>query len=159
MVITLCLTLSLSLSLVPTGSPSSGGDVVVYVKDINQSSMPTPFYSVLVSVPIFTTLSAEFYSINCSNNYSLSHSVLLFLFLPYWSFHLYVSIINVSLSPDVILCGWLGLKHQVTNSTPPLSFTLCLGESGAVLYKVCTGSVIVWDWLINVVHRDCVLCV
>ena len=30
--------------LVPTGSPSSGGDVAVYVFDINQPSLPTPFY-------------------------------------------------------------------------------------------------------------------
>ena len=28
---------------VPVDSPSSGGDVVVYVKDINQPSLPTPF--------------------------------------------------------------------------------------------------------------------
>ena len=33
-----------------SGSPSLGGDVVVYVFDINQPTLPTPFYSVLVSV-------------------------------------------------------------------------------------------------------------
>ena len=32
----------------PVGSPSRSGDVVVYVKDINQPSLPAPFYSVLV---------------------------------------------------------------------------------------------------------------
>ena len=29
---------------VPSGSPSLGGDVVAYVKDINQSSLPTLFF-------------------------------------------------------------------------------------------------------------------
>ena len=24
--------------------------------------------------------------------------------------------LKVSLGPDIILCGWLGLKHQLTNS-------------------------------------------
>ena len=38
---------------VPTGSPSRGGDVAVYVKDINQPSLPTPFYTVLVSISVF----------------------------------------------------------------------------------------------------------
>ena len=33
---------------VPAGSPSCGEDVAVYVFDINQPSLPTPFYSVLV---------------------------------------------------------------------------------------------------------------
>ena len=32
------------------GSPSRGGDVKVYVCDMNQPSLPTPFYSVLVSI-------------------------------------------------------------------------------------------------------------
>ena len=37
---------------VPTGSPSRDVDVRVYVFDTNQSSLPTPFYSVLVSVSV-----------------------------------------------------------------------------------------------------------
>ena len=49
---------------VSAGSPSRGGDVVVYVKDIKQPSLPTPFYSVLVSVSFFMALSTLFYSIN-----------------------------------------------------------------------------------------------
>ena len=43
---------------VPSGSPSRGGDVTVYVCDINQPSLPTFFYSVLVSVS--ETLSTYF---------------------------------------------------------------------------------------------------
>ena len=48
------------LAGVPAGSPSCGGDVVVYVKDINQPSLPTPFSSVLVSVSVFIALSTVF---------------------------------------------------------------------------------------------------
>ena len=44
---TFSLSLSLSLSHththVPAGSPSRGGDIKVYVLDINQPSLPTPF--------------------------------------------------------------------------------------------------------------------
>ena len=43
-----------------TGSPSRGGDVVVYVFDINQLSLPTTFYSAPVSVSVFMALSAVF---------------------------------------------------------------------------------------------------
>ena len=65
---------------VPTGSPSRGGDVTVYVADINQPSLPTPFHSVLVSVSVFMALSTVFHSINSPDNSPLSHSVLLVLF-------------------------------------------------------------------------------
>ena len=34
------------------GSPSRGGDVTVYVFDMNRPSLPTPFYSVLVSLSV-----------------------------------------------------------------------------------------------------------
>ena len=65
---------------VPTGSPSRGGDVTVYVLDINHPSLPTPFYSVLVSVSVFMALSTVFHSINSPDNCPLSHSLLLVLF-------------------------------------------------------------------------------
>ena len=48
---------------VPAGSPSRGGNVVVYVIDINQPNLPIPFHSVLVSVSVFMALSTVFYSI------------------------------------------------------------------------------------------------
>ena len=76
---------------VPTGSPSCGGDVAIYVFDINRTSLPSPIYSVLVSVSVFMALSIVFHSINSPNNSPLSHSVLPVLFLPYWSFKLYIS--------------------------------------------------------------------
>ena len=68
-----------------------GGDVAVYVSDINQPSSPTPFYSVLVSVSVFMALSTVFHSISSPGDSPLSHSVLLVLFPPYWSFHLCIS--------------------------------------------------------------------
>ena len=34
-----------SLPIVPAGLPSHGGDAAVYVFDINQLSLPTPFHS------------------------------------------------------------------------------------------------------------------
>ena len=61
-------------------------DVAVYVFDIQQPSLPTPFYSVLVSVSVCMALSSIFHSINYPNNSPLPHSVLPVLALPYWSF-------------------------------------------------------------------------
>ena len=46
--------------VVPTGSPSRGGDVAVYVFNINQLSLPTPFYSVLVSVSVLWSFQLYF---------------------------------------------------------------------------------------------------
>ena len=71
---------------VPAGSPSRGGDVTVYVLDLDQPSLPTPFYSVLASISVFIALSTVFHLINSPNNSPLSHSVLLVLFPPYESF-------------------------------------------------------------------------
>ena len=74
------------------GSPSRGGDVAVDVFDTNQPSLPAPFYSVLVSVSVFTALSTVFHAITSPDNSPLSHSVLPGLFLSYWSFQLYISL-------------------------------------------------------------------
>ena len=48
---------------VPSGPPSRGGDVTVYVFDINKPSLPAPSYSVLVSVSVFMSLSTVFHSV------------------------------------------------------------------------------------------------
>ena len=66
-------------------------DAAVDVFDINQPSLPTPLSSVLVSVSVFTPLSTVFHSINSPDKSPLFHSVLSVLFLPYWSFQLYIS--------------------------------------------------------------------
>ena len=67
---------NLTSPYVPVGSPSRGGDVAVYVLDINQPSLPTPFYPVLVSDSVFMALSTVFQCINSPHNSPLSHSVL-----------------------------------------------------------------------------------
>ena len=92
--------------IVPVGLPSRGADVEVYVFDINQTSLPTPFYSILVSITLFIALSTLFHSINSPDNPPLSHSVLPVLFLPYWFFQLYIYLfMKVFVGPDIILCG------------------------------------------------------
>ena len=77
---------------VPVGSSSPGGDVTVYVFSINQLSLPTPFYSVLMSISVFMVLSPVFHSINSPDNSLRSHSILPVLFLPDWSFQLPISV-------------------------------------------------------------------
>ena len=49
-------------------SPSRGGDVAVYVFDVNQLSLPIPCYSIRVSVSVFMALSTVFYSVNSPAN-------------------------------------------------------------------------------------------
>ena len=71
--------------------------IAVYVFDINQLSLPTPFYSVLVSISVFAALSTAFHSINSPDNSLFSHSVFPVLALPYWSFQLYISFNYISL--------------------------------------------------------------
>ena len=61
----------------------TAGDVAIYVFDINQPSLPTPFYFVLVSISVFMALSTVFHSRNSPDNSPLSHFVLPVLFLPY----------------------------------------------------------------------------
>ena len=80
----------ITFTVVPAGSPSRGGDVGVYVLDINQPSLPTPFYSVLEPISVFVALLTIFHFTNPPNNSLLSHSVLPVLCLPYWSFQLYI---------------------------------------------------------------------
>ena len=70
------LTVNLLRLTVPAGSPSRGGDVTVYVSDIYQPSLSTPFYSVRASVSVFKALSTVFHFINSPDNSRLSHSVL-----------------------------------------------------------------------------------
>ena len=89
-----------TLILVSLGSPSRGGDVTVYVSDINHPSLPTLFV------------------------------LFLCLFLSLWPFQLYfipqISLLSHSGNPDITLCGWLGSKHQPTNSHSGLLVLLLL---------------------------------
>ena len=86
---------------VPEGSRSRGGDVTV-ISDINQPSLPTHFYPVLVSISVVIVLSTVFHSINSPDNSPFSHSVLSVLSLPYWSFqtiYIYISHYESLLQP------------------------------------------------------------
>ena len=74
--------------VVPAGSPLCGRNVAVYVFDINQPSVPTPFNSVLVSLSVFKALSTIVHSVNSPNSFPLSHSALPVLVLPYWPIQL-----------------------------------------------------------------------
>ena len=65
--------------MAPTGSPSHGGDVAVYVIDIDQPNMPTPFYSVVLSISVFMALSTVFHSI-------ILPTTLRFITLFFWSY-------------------------------------------------------------------------
>ena len=85
-----------------------------FMSDVNQLSLLTPFYSVLVSVSVFMALSIVFHSINSPDNSPFSHSVLVVLALPHWSFQLSL-FMEVSFSPDIICSGWLGSNHKLTN--------------------------------------------
>ena len=77
-------------------------------------SLPTLCYSVLVSGYAFLAFSTVFHSRNFPDNSPFSHcssgliSVLLVLSTIYLS-------MKVFFSPDIIHCGWLGLKHQLSN--------------------------------------------
>ena len=71
---------------IPTGSHTRGRDVAVYVFD--QLSLSSPFYSALVSVSVFMSLSTVFSFINSPDNSPISQFVLPVFFLPYWSFQL-----------------------------------------------------------------------
>ena len=100
----MCLKCAETLRKIPAGLPSRGGDVGVYVFDVNQPSLPTPFYSTPVSISVFMSLSIVFHSINSSDNSPLFHSALPVLFLSIGPIN-NILFTKVFLSPDIILCG------------------------------------------------------
>ena len=103
------------LQTVPVGSPSRGGDVMVYALDVNKPSFPTPFYSVLVSVSVFMALSTSFHFMNSPDNssvFSLYSSALFSAILALSTTYLFM---KVSLSPGTFRSGCLGSKHRSTN--------------------------------------------
>ena len=66
--------------------------VVFTVESRYQPSLPTPFYSVLVSTSVFMALSTVFLSINSPDDSPFARFVLSILFLPSWSFQPYISL-------------------------------------------------------------------
>ena len=105
----------LSPFIVPTGSPPRGGDVAVYVFDVNQPSLPTPFLF------CFCVYFCPYGPFNCISFHKLSRQVSAFslyssgLISAFLVLSTTYHFVKVSFSPDVILCGWLGLKRQLTN--------------------------------------------
>ena len=57
--------------------------VLWFMSDINQQSLPTPFYSVLLSISVFMALSTVFHSIHFPDSSPFSGCVLPVLSLPY----------------------------------------------------------------------------
>ena len=85
--------LSSAINSLCLGSPRAHlhlAGMLQFMSDINQPSLPTLFYSVLVSVSVFMVLSTLFHSINTLNDSPFSHSVLRVLSLPYWFFQLHI---------------------------------------------------------------------
>ena len=68
----------------PASSFSRGG-MLRFMSDRIHPSLPTPFYSAVVSISVFMVLSTVFHSIHSHDNSPFSDSVLLFLSLPCWS--------------------------------------------------------------------------
>ena len=95
----------------PARSPSRGGDVTVYVLDIIQLGLPTLF---LLFLCLFLSLwPFQLYFIP-----RILPTTLCFLFRFFWSyfclncpFNYIFLFMKVFLSPNIILCGWLGLKN------------------------------------------------
>ena len=99
---------------VPAGSPSRGGDVTVYVW-----RNPTELaHSFLFCSCVRFCLYGPF---NCISfrRFSRQLSVFSLCFCGLSSALLVLStkylFMKVSHSPDILVCGWLGLKHQLTN--------------------------------------------
>jgi len=63
-----------------------------FMSDTNQPSLPTPFYSGLVSISVYMALSTVFHSITSPDYSPFSHSVCAVLLLFYWSFLLHISL-------------------------------------------------------------------
>ena len=102
----------ISICNVPAGSPSRGGDVTAYVL-INRAC---PLFILLLCLflslwPFDFCISFHKFSQQLST-FSLYSSGLISALLVLSTIYLFL---KASLSPDVILCGWLGLKHRLTH--------------------------------------------
>ena len=66
--------------------------MLLFMSDINQPSLPTPFFFKFCSwsISVFMALSTVSHCINSPDNSSFSQSVLPILSLPYWSFQFYI---------------------------------------------------------------------
>ena len=109
------------------GSPSCGGEVAVNVFNKNKPNLSTPVYSVtnqacpLLFISVLVSISVLYGPFNCISlhnfswqlsAFSLCSSSLISALLILSTIYLFK---KVSFSPDILLCGWLGSKHQLTN--------------------------------------------
>ena len=105
---------------VPSGSPSDGGDVTVYVFDIKSTELA---HSFLLCSCVYFCLYGPF---NCISFHKFSRQLSTFSLFFQSSFFLigpFNISMKVSFSPVLILCGWLGLKRQQTNLFMEASFS------------------------------------
>ena len=114
--------------------PSRGGDVTVYVKDMNQPSLPIPFYSVPASVSVFRALSSLFHSMHFPDNSPFSHSVVLVLSLPCRYFRLYFSLWK-SLSPWAHLHVVGMLRFRSVTSTKLKVVYKCMTANTSAIWR------------------------
>ena len=101
-------------SRVPTGSPSRGGDITVYVwhkpTELAHCFLFCSWARFCLYGPFkgisFHKFSRQLFALSlCSSSLMSALLVLSTICL----------FMKVSLIPDMILCGWLGLKHELTN--------------------------------------------
>ena len=99
---------------------------MTYLDPPEEKHVSIAFYSVLVSIFVFIALSTVFHSINSPDNSPFSHSVLPVLFLPYWSFQLYISY-ETLLQPWYNLLWLTGLKNT---PKPPINWLTKIHKQG-----------------------------
>ena len=79
---------------------------------LTQTDRACPLLFILFLCPFLSTV---FHSINSLYYSPRSHFVLPIFFLCLIGPFNYISLMKISFSPDIILCDWLDLKHQLTN--------------------------------------------
>ena len=119
---------------VSAGSPSRGGDVAVYVFDINQLSLPTPFHSVLVSTSVFMAILTVLQTINSPDNSPLYHSALSVLL---WLRHGQISVTSIGLHtrPHTFLLYFLQLYRP--HGISPMGNLVCFPRGKPAVTESC----------------------
>ena len=92
------------------------------MSDVNQSSLPTPFFILFLCLFLFLWPFQLYFISYIFPTILFSDPVLLVLSLPYWSFQLYTSLWkSASALTYIIPSGWLSLKPHLT-----YKLTVCL---------------------------------
>ena len=89
------------------------GNVTVYVLNINPPSLPTTFILFFCPFLSLWPVCISFHEFSRQlSTFSLCSTELISAFMILVTTCLFMKVL---LSPDIILCGWLGLKRQLTN--------------------------------------------